>query len=238
MQPGTRLLLLLSLLVPLPALAAGPARTVHMTHARQRAQAEFHTLQARAPTAEAEWRAGQPGVHMLLGLDEVVPGVTAEQRAEQFLRTHEALIGVALSELRPLDSSTMRKRQVVRYQQIAHLAAGQAPVNVYNSEVTVTFDSENGHLLRIVSDAMPTAGVKRGKVTREEAIAAAQLAVYGANGGRAEHPVVDDAVVASGLMPVHVWIVHLPGKTLADLHSVMVDATTGRVARLPSRVLN
>lgn len=235
MAPLLRFFLCCTSAMSLPslALAADPHAAAHA-----RARQAVAAIAAHNPHAEAEWRPGQPGVQLLLDLDLAVPGETMDQRAEAFLRQNEALIAIPFAALRPLPGTATRQRAVVRYQQLAQVAGDWLPV--LGREVTLTFDVATGHLLRLVSDAMPTPQLARGKWTRAEAVA---KALESAPAGprpepRAAEPAVEEVVIATAHGAHPVWIVHVAGKSLRDLRTLAVDARSGRVSRLPNRVLD
>ncbi len=231
----SRLLGLLSaslLLSALPAFAGpSPNGAIH-----QRALQAFHALHARSPHAEAEWQARQPGIHMLLGLDEPLLGDTTAQRGERFLRANEALLGVSAGQLRPLAPTVSNQRTVLRYQQIARM--GGQELRVLDAEVTLTFDNANGHLLRVLSEAVPVQQLAAGVVTREQAAAKASQSAAGATFARALPAAAEQAVIVGHRGARLVWVVHVPGASLQDLRTLAVDAVTGDVTRLPNRVLD
>ncbi len=229
----SRLLLAPSLLLALPAVAAplAPNAAVH-----QRALAAFRTLHARAPHAEADWAANQPGIHMLLNLDQPLLGDTVAQQGERFLRANEALLGVSAGVLHAGLPTVSKQRTVLRYQQMARVAGRD--LRVLDGEVTLTLDNANGHLLRVVSAATPVGTVAAGTLTREAAVAKASEAVAGATFGRAQPATAEEAVLAGHDGARHVWIVHVPGASPKDLRTLAVDAVTGQVHQLPNRVID
>ena len=228
-------LLLAVTAAPMAALA-GSASVSPYAAIHQRAQQAFRALQARTPQAEAEWQSNQPGIHMLLGLDEPLLGATPALRGDGFLRANEALIGVPAAQLRAIEPSVSRQRTVLRYQQMARV--GDKELRVLDGEVTLTFDNANGHLLRVVSAAMPALHIVPGALTREEAVVKAQAASAGSTFGRGNAQSAEEAVIARAQGARHVWIVHVPGASLKDLRTLAVDAQTGAVTRMPNRVMD
>lgn len=224
--------LVLALVVaPQAASATSPDAQIH-----DRAVRAFQALQLRQPQVEADWRTGQPGIHMLLGLDEPLVGDTPAKRAEGFLWANEALLGVPAAQFRALEPSLSRQRTVLRYQQMTRVA-GQ-DVRVLDGEVTLTFDNGNGHLLRVVSAAMPVIQLARSVLTREEAVAKATETAAGATFARGSAATAEAAVIADRTRAHAVWIVHVPGASLKELRTFAVDALTGEVTRMPDRVMD
>ena len=235
--------LLFSLLAaPFSALAADARPTSAFAAVHQRALQAFQLLHKRLPTAEADWQTKQPGIHMLLGLDETLPGETPARRAQIYLHANEALLGVPESELRALAPRVSRQRTVLRFQQVATL--GQTELPVLDAQVTLTFDNANGQLLRVVSALMPVEHLVRGVITREDAVAKASYAAAGATFARGSAAAAEEAVLAgregsaASEAARHVWIVHVPGRSPRDLITLAVDAQTGAVTRMPNRVMD
>ncbi len=223
--------LLLALALGPQTALAGPTDAIHA-----RALEAFHALQQRQPQVEADWKAGQPGIHMLLGLDEPLLGATPALRAEGFLHANEALLGVPARAFRAVDPSISRQRTVLKFQQIVRI--GDKDVRVLDAEVTLTFDNSNGHLLRVVSGAVPVGNLPRGVLTRDDAVAKATQAVAGATFGRGSAATAEEAAIVGRMGARHVWIVHVPGASPRDLRTLAVDAKTGEVTRMPNRVLD
>jgi hypothetical protein len=229
---ATPALFLTLLALPSPAFAQpGTWSALH-----QRALQAFEALHQRVPAAEADWQANQPGIHMLLGLDEPLPGKTQELQCQGFLRANEALLGVPAADLRALPVRTTRQRTVQRFQQMAQLGGVALPV--LDGELTLTFDNANGHLLRVVNATMPVLNLVRGAIRREEAVAKASFAAAGATFARGSAAAAEEAVIPGANGARHVWIVHVPGPTLRDLLTIAVDARTGEATRMPNRVLD
>lgn len=216
------------------AQAAFAVETTDAVH--QRALSAATQFQKRHPQAEVEWKAGQPGVAMVLGLDDAVAGATMQEKAVTFLSQSADLLGIPASDLRPTDHTQTKYRHVQRFQQTARIDGRVLPV--YNREVTVTFDATNGHVLRLVSDAAPIVQQVVGALNQEQALQAAMTAVHGPQATRPAQPAASEAMVIVGQQARRVWIVHVPGHSLTDLRTFAVDAETGKLAALPRRVLD
>ncbi len=223
-----------ALLTTVPALAAGHAHDNGYTALHARAVQAGQAFRARIPQADLEWQHDQAGVHMILDLDLPLAGEALAQRGEGFLRANEALIGVPAAQLRLVRTTPTKQRTVLRYQQVATVAGRD--LHVLDGELTLTFDNANGHLLRLVNSAKPVLNLVAGTLTREAAVAKAAQALAGATFARGLADAATEAVIAPRSGARHVWVVHVPGATLKDLHSLAVDAETGAVTRLPNRI--
>lgn len=227
---------LVLLLLAAPVLATPPAHASVYDAIHQRALQAFDALHKRIPAAQADWQARQPGVHMVLGLDEPLPGATRDQQCQAFLRENEVLLGVPASSLRALRARTSNQREVYRFQQVVVLDGQELPV--LDGQVTLTFDTANGHLLRLVSAVEPVQNLVRGAITREEAVAKASYAAAGVTFARGSTAATEEGVIAGPNGARHVWIVHVPGRSLRDLLTIAVDAQTGEATRMPNRVMD
>lgn len=219
-----------------PATALTPVRDTAWSKIHRQAAAEFQVFLTRHGQVEADWLPSQPGVHMLLNLDEPLPGDTLVQRGDGFLRANEGMLGVPASQLQYQRTSSTKQRETLRYSQMVRL--GDKTLPVLDGEVTLTFDKSNGHLLRLVNATQPVLNLTAGALSREDAVAKASQAAAGATFGRGSAAAAEEAVIAGVNGARHVWIVHVPGASLRDLRTFAVDAQSGVATRMPNRVMD
>ncbi len=222
MNHTKRLIFAAIVAIPAMALAAGAATP------REAAEADLATLKARYTDADAVWKPGQPGAHVVVGLMSKPAGKTDLAKATAFLGAHRALVGVDRAGLRHIATSRSKHRIAVRF------AQHHRGVPVLDRLVAVRLDHE-GHVLGIVSDAMPVAKLPAARLpvadAREIAGLAAGLRDFDASKLPAER-----AILAMPGESRPVWVVEVTAAPLRAHLRVLVDAADGRVREITNHV--
>lgn len=195
---------------------------------RATAKRAFKQLQARYGTADALWRDGQAGPHIVTGLTVKPHGDSLRENARAFLRQNAALVGVAATSLRHIETSKSKHRVVARYQQTW---AGR---DVLDRIVAVRME-QDGTVLGLVSDAMPVRSVPKATVPASNARHIAATAVNApVHIARQLHAKAMILAHPSGAWPV--WQVHVAAVPLRAHYRVVVDATNGKVVSIHNLV--
>lgn len=162
---GSALWMALILSLPTAAHAAdGDARVV--------AEATFAALHASAKSARAQWRPGQPGPTVVTGLRTLTEGSTPAARAEDFLRRHAALVGVAVEDFSVEEVTPSRYGTSIRLQQRF------AKLPVQGRELVITLDPE-GYVTALTSSAAPVAQLLDARIDEARAHELARKALPG-----------------------------------------------------------
>lgn len=162
---GSAFWMALILSLPTAARAADSA-------ARASAETTFHALHSSAKSARAQWRPGQPGPTVVTGLRTATEGSTPAARAADFLRRHEALIGVAVEDFSLEEVTPSRYGASVRLQQRFE------KLPVQGREVIVTLDPD-GYVTSMTSSAAPVTQLLEARIDEARAYELARKALPG-----------------------------------------------------------
>ena len=209
------------LLAAHPASASTKGDSGLRTPAAQAAKTAFAQLKQRHVSADATWKAGQPGPEVVVGLNVVSKAAGFRAKAEAFLTDHGKLVGVNASQLKFHELSRSNHRIVVRFKQVW---AGR---EVVDRLVAVRMD-HNGAVLGFVSDAMPISTVPKAAVSQRQA----QHIAATWTGQRADLSgdyAAEARVLAMPNRAVPVWQVFVVAIPMRAHLQVMVDATNGSV---------
>jgi hypothetical protein len=177
-------------------------------------------VKALPSSVRALWRPGQVGPSLLTGLQVTTSGANATERAIDFVRQQESLLGVPASDLVPGAVRALRSRDIVEFQQV------HGGKKVWHHSLAVTVD-HGGNVIAVSNDASAVDNVKAAVVSpdaaQKTAIAAAGN-VGGAGGevvvvagvGGAFEAAVFVAATGHGLDSVEV-VVNLVDGTVASI---------------------
>jgi Zn-dependent metalloprotease len=213
-----------ALFLPVAAAAAPATPTAA---ARFAAEQAVERLTQDSPHARSVWRSGQPGPSVLTGLELRVSGVTAEERARNFLADFPDLVGVAPARFAVTDVRQSAHAVSVK------LTQRHGAHDVVGREVVVSMDRE-GKILAFTSSAAPVTELLDARITEQQALAVARDSLNGLVVTDKATPVV----VAAGArgVPALSFLASRPEqlrafRVLVDLHDgavVGVDEITQR----------